>query len=138
VYGLVKPLASFDPIRAQIHHFFDMARRTGQYRGLDRLRVWFNGPEWDHPPAPEITRAEQRKYSVQLSPRETTFLSVTLVLAIVGTTALLWYQDLVPWTLKAFLAAFLLALIAIWGLLLDRRAIWRRTASVASTEPGPL
>jgi alkylglycerol monooxygenase len=138
VYGLVKPLGSFDPLRAQIHHFFDMARRTGQYRGLDRLRVWFNGPEWDHPPAPEITRAEQRKHSVRLSPRETTFLSVTLLFAIVGTTALLWYQNLVPWTLKALLAGFLLALIAVWGLLLDRRAIWRRAASVASTEPGPL
>ena len=82
--------------------------------------------------------AEQRKHSVRLSPRETTFLSVTLVLAIVGTTALLWYQDLVPWTLKALLAGFLLALIAVWGLVLDRRAIWRRAASVASTEPGPL
>ncbi len=138
VYGLVKPLGSFDPLRAQLHHFFDMAQRTRQYRGLDKLRVWLRGPEWDYPPAPEITRGEQRKHAVRLSPRETVFLAVTLGLAIVGTTALLWYQDLVSWTPKAIAAGLLLALIAVWGLLLDRRAIWRRTASVASTEPGPL
>src|SRR5438132_836018 len=82
VYGLVKPLASFDPIWAQVQHFFGMARRAANYSGFDKLRVWLKGPEWDFPPAPEITRAQQKKHGVQLSRRETVFLAVTLVLAI--------------------------------------------------------
>src|SRR5438105_13686206 len=35
VYGLVTPLASFAPMWAQIHHFFDMARRTTGYSVCD-------------------------------------------------------------------------------------------------------
>jgi sterol desaturase/sphingolipid hydroxylase (fatty acid hydroxylase superfamily) len=134
VYGLVKPLASFDPIRAQVHHFAALARRTRNYRGFDKLRVWLKGPEWDHPPAPEVTRAGQRKHDVQLSPGETAVLWVALVLAIVGTTALLWNQDLWPMTRKLALAAALLGMIAGFGLLLERR----KTASAASVAPGPV
>src|ERR1700682_200383 len=75
VYGLVKPLGSFDPIRAQAQHFVDRVRRARELRGLDRLRVALRGPEWGHPPAPEITRAEQQKHSVRLSPVETAWLA---------------------------------------------------------------
>src|SRR5690348_7486540 len=112
VYGLVKPLASFDPIWAQVHHFAALARRTKNYRGFDKLRVWLKGPEWDYPPAPEVTRAQQRKHDVQLSRAETAALWIALVLAIIGTTALLWNQDLWSMTRKLALAAVLLGTIA--------------------------
>ena len=134
VYGLVKPLASFDPMWAQVHHFFDMARRTREHG----WRAWLKGPEYGFPPAPRITRAEQRKHDVTLSPREVGFLWVTLVLTILGTTVLLWNQDLWPLQRKLSLAAPLLGLIAVWGLLLDRRLMWRRSAASASAEPGPV
>lgn len=138
VFGLVKPLGSFDPMWAQVHHYFDMARRAAQFRGLDKLRVWLKGPEWGYPPAPEITRAEQKKHSVHLSPREVRWLSVTLVLAIAGTTALMWFQGVWPLSSKLALAAALLGLIASWGFLLDRRLIWSRSTSAPSTAPGPV
>ena len=134
VYGLVKPLASFDPIWAQVHHFFDMARRARDFRGFDKVRVWLKGPEWGYPPAPEATRASQRKHDVQLSARETAFLWVTLMLAILGTTALLWNQDLWAMSRKLALAAVLLGMIAGFGFLLERREI----ASTSSVAPGPV
>ena len=138
VYGLVKPLGSFDPLRAQVQHFFVMARRMREYAGFDRVRVFLKGPEWGYPPAPGITRAEQRKHAVVLSGRETVFLAVTLVLAVMGTTALLWFQNVLSWPHKLAFAALLLALIAVWGLLLDRRLIWSRSTSAPSTAPGPV
>jgi hypothetical protein len=138
VYGLVKPLANFDPLWAQVHYFFDMARRSAQFRGLDKLRVWLKGPEWGYPPAPEITREQQRKHGVQLSRREIAWLAATLVLAIIGTTALLWFQDILPLSRKVALAAALLAIIASWGFLLERRLIWSRSRSVPSAAPGPV
>ncbi len=61
VYGLVKPLGSFNPMWAQVHHFFDMAKRAREFRGLDKLRVWLRGPEWGFPPAPQITRAQHSR-----------------------------------------------------------------------------
>jgi sterol desaturase/sphingolipid hydroxylase (fatty acid hydroxylase superfamily) len=133
VYGLVKPLASFDPLWAQVHQFFDLAKRTAHFKGIDKLRVWLEGPAWGYPPAPEITRAQQRKHSVRLSRRETALLAVALGVAVLGTTALLWYQDILPLSRKLALAALLLGLIAGLGLLLERRT----AASATSTAPGP-
>jgi alkylglycerol monooxygenase len=133
VYGLVKPLGSFDPMWAQVHHFFEMARRTREVHGLDRLRVWLKGPEWGFPPAPEITRAQQTKHSVELPRAETVWLAVTLLVALAGTTALLWFQETLPLQRKAALAVFLLGLIASWGLLLDRRLLWRRRPAEAQS-----
>jgi sterol desaturase/sphingolipid hydroxylase (fatty acid hydroxylase superfamily) len=138
VYGLVKPLASFDPMWAQIAHFFDMARRSSGYTGLDKLRVWLKGPEWGFPPAPPATRAGQTKHDVTLSAAEKTWLWLTLILAIAGTTALLWFQDSWDFSRKALLGGALLALIASWGFLLDRRLIWRKSATAASAAPGPV
>src|SRR4051794_12900109 len=37
VYGLVKPLRSFNPIRAQLQGFVDIARLAAGARGVDRL-----------------------------------------------------------------------------------------------------
>src|SRR5713226_4452878 len=134
VYGLVKPLASFDPLWAQVNQFFDLAKRSAQFKGVDKLRVWLKGPAWGYPPAPEITRAKQRKHSVRLSRRETALLAVALGVAVFGTTALLWYQDILPLSRKLALAALLLGLIAGLGLLLERRT----AASANSTAPGPV
>jgi len=140
VYGLVKPLRSFDPLRAQVQHFVDLFRRAGDARGLDRLRVALRGPEWGSPPAPEITRAGQEKYAVRLSRGETTWLAATLVIGIVATFLLLWSQFSMPLWKRTALAGFVLLLMGSWGLLLDRRLPWRRraTASAPSAAPGPV
>ncbi len=138
VYGLVKPLQSFDPLRAQVQHFVDLFRRARSLRGLDRLRAAFLGPEWGHPPAPEVTRAQQQKHAVRLSARETAGLATTLVVGVVATFLLLWFQFSMPLWKRAAVAGFVLALMAGWGLLLDRRLIWSRSARAARPAPGPV
>ena len=136
--AMVKPLQSFDPLKAQVHHFLEIGRRARTMRGVDRLRVLFRGPEWGHPPAPEITRAEQRKHAVELSGRQLAWLATTLVIAIVATFLLLWFQFSLPLWKRIAVAGFVLALMAGWGLLLDRRLIWSRSASAPSAAPGPV
>ena len=121
VYGLVKPLASFDPLWAQVHHFSEMWQRTSQYQGLDKLRVWLKGPEWGFPAAPPASRAAQQKHAPKLTAREAKWLAVNLVVAIIGTTALLWYQDVLQLPQRAALAGFLLLTLAGWGALLERK-----------------
>ena len=54
--------------------------------------------------------------------------------AILGTTALLWNQDLWAMSRKLALAAVLLGTIAGFGFLLERRKI----ASASSVAPGPV
>ena len=73
VYGITKPLASFNPLWANLHYWaemWDVARRAA--RPFDRLRVLFMRPGWRPedlgcPMAPpEVDRASYRKYDVPL------------------------------------------------------------------------
>jgi hypothetical protein len=47
VYGLVKPLGSFNPLWANLHYWVEMARMARQTRRLpDKLRAFVAPPEW--------------------------------------------------------------------------------------------
>src|SRR2546423_1920077 len=65
------------------------------------------------------------------------WLAPTLVIAIVATFLLLWFQFSLPLWKRVAAAGFVLLLMGSWGLLLDRRLIWSRSASAPSTAPGP-
>src|SRR5207253_9902317 len=102
-----------------------------------RVRASIAGPGWGPPPAPEITRTQQQKRAVRLSRRDIAWLATTLVIAIVATFLLLWFQFSLPLWKRLAAAGFVLLLMGSWGLLLDRRLIWSRSASAPSTAPGP-
>jgi len=95
-----------------VHHFADIARRARGLQGLDRLRVILRGPEWKHPPAPEVSRAAQRKHAVELTPREVRGLAAALVVAVVTTFSLLWFQSSLALWERGALAVFVLGLMA--------------------------
>lgn len=117
VYGLVKPLGTFDPLHAQVFHFGELWQRSRS----DGLRIWLRGPEWGYGPAPEATRAAQAKHAVRLSTRQIVWLSFNLALATAGTTALMWNAAAWPFAAKAATAAFLLLTIASLGAILEGR-----------------
>jgi alkylglycerol monooxygenase len=121
VYGMVKPLGSFNPLFAQVHHFHSLWQRMNALHGFDKVRVWIKGPDWGHPPAPQVTRAQQTKHAVSLSGREVIWLAVNFVLAILLTTTLMWSQAILPLPQKAAVAVFLLLTMASWGALLEQR-----------------
>ncbi len=121
VYGLVKPLASFNPLWAQFHHIVELAKRTAEASGFDRARIWLRGPEWGYPPAPEITRAQQQKYDPQPSSRLTAWISVNLVATVLAASLLLWFQATLPLGRQLLIAGLVLATILGFGALLERR-----------------
>jgi sterol desaturase/sphingolipid hydroxylase (fatty acid hydroxylase superfamily) len=49
VYGITKPLASWNPLWANVHVFADIARNLRAARGWDRLRAVFGHPAWRPP-----------------------------------------------------------------------------------------
>ena len=69
VYGITKPLESFNPVWANVHVFADIVRlvRVTPAWG-DRWRVVFGSPSWRPPGAeptivaPQVTRATARQY----------------------------------------------------------------------------
>ena len=62
VYGTVKPLASWNPLWANVQYFFHLASEArATPRAWDKLKVWFAPPEWRSsalPPHPEVTDAD--------------------------------------------------------------------------------
>ena len=72
VYGTVKPLASFNPLWANVHYWVEMGQMAARAGALaDKLRIWWMPPEWrprdlsgglGYVTIPEADRASRSKY----------------------------------------------------------------------------
>ncbi|MFL5370328.1 MAG: sterol desaturase family protein [Myxococcales bacterium] len=124
VYGLVKPLRSFNPIRAQLQPFADLAKLVHRSRGGDRLRALLENPAWRSDGAVEpreVSRAAMRKYDPAPSRGVIAYLAANLLLAVIGTTALLFTQFTLGLPRQAALAFLLLLTLLSFGGFLERR-----------------
>jgi sterol desaturase/sphingolipid hydroxylase (fatty acid hydroxylase superfamily) len=133
VYGVVKPLASWNPWWANLHAWVDMARlarRCARWR--DALRVPLMPPEWR--PAdlggdvtiPEVTRETRPRYGLAYGPRPTSltldaYLGLCTVATVGATGAILAFQgDLTQLQLYLSVGLALLTMIG-WGALIEHR-----------------
>ena len=69
VYGVTKPLASWNPIWANFDYYSDLLKTAAAIPKIkDKIRLWFDRPGWlpaeigGLQKVPEITRSEQIKY----------------------------------------------------------------------------
>jgi sterol desaturase/sphingolipid hydroxylase (fatty acid hydroxylase superfamily) len=47
IYGITKPLASWNPVWANLHHYADLAKAAKRAPSFaDGLKLWFKGPGW--------------------------------------------------------------------------------------------
>lgn len=140
VYGITKPLASFDPMWAQVHYWLEMGRMMrAASRPVDKLRAWFASPAWK--PEGYVVEAppieDRRKYDRPVSRKLATYIALQYVLVIVATFALLtWHHGLPRGVLVVGAAAVLGALVAI-GALLEGRT-WAKTAEFGRLALGGL
>jgi len=128
VYGLVHPLAKFDPLWAQVHYYVELAsiaRRAPRWQ--DKLLVWFKGPLWSPrgmppvPPPPEVTRETRQKYEPPLGSGLRGYLWLQLVATMTGAFFLLLFQN--QWPRQLVIAGALLVALSLvaWGGLMERR-----------------
>lgn len=76
VYGMTRPLASYNPLWAQVDGYWYMLRLAAHAPNLrEALKVLYKSPDWRAPwfpalaPAPVRDRSQQQKYDPQASPR---------------------------------------------------------------------
>ena len=132
VFGITKPLASFNPFWAQTHYFVDLAKRTVRLGGLDRLRVWLASPAW-------LGRGEEKyaadiharaKYDVAATRKTRRYVFAQYILLLAATSALMFvHGKLAPVVLAASCAALATGLVAM-GALLEQKS-WARPLEVA-------
>ena len=140
VYGITKPLGSFDPMWAQIHYWLEMgSMMRAAKRPIDKLRVWFASPAWkpegyvvETPPIEKRT-----KYDRPVTRRLAMYVSAQYVIVVLATFCLLtWHHGIPRSVLVAGVAAVLAALIAIGGLLEGRK--WAVNAELGRLALGGL
>lgn len=123
VYGITKPLGSFNPLWAQVAYFGDMAAYWKKSKGLEKLRVFFGSPAWKpkawtHEPARTVERATYVKYSVYAPKLTRRYVLVSYVVIIVATFLVMAFgEHMAKPVLYLACASIVLGLLSLSGLL---------------------
>ena len=109
VYGTTKPLASMNPLWAQVHYWPEMARMAWEARGTDKLKVWFASPAWkprgqEVPAGPPPSRATFHKYDPEMSRARTAYVLVQYGVLVAGTFTIVMWDALIPGRVLALAA----------------------------------
>lgn len=128
VYGAVKPLASFNPLWANVQVWTVMWRMARETKRIgDKVRVWIAPPEWR--PAdlggpvtiPEATPEAQVKYDVRASRRTIAWVAANYVLLLAATTAFLWFEGRMTIAERLGAIALILTTVVTCGALVEHK-----------------
>jgi alkylglycerol monooxygenase len=128
VYGVTKPLASWNPVWANLCEWADMwsiARRTR--RPLDRLRILWSQPGWrpddlgGYAPPPEVDRVAQARYDVPVTRMLKVYVLAHFALATLGAVSFLYAAPRFDDALRVASALAIVTTLVVLGGLLDRR-----------------
>jgi hypothetical protein len=128
VYGITRPLQSFNPVWANFHYWMDMwrtARRTE--RPFDRLRLFWKPPGWKPEElggfeAPtEVDAATYRKFDPEAPRSLKAYVLLQFILVNLVASAFLYRQATLAPAARAILALSIVAALASLGGLLEGR-----------------
>jgi sterol desaturase/sphingolipid hydroxylase (fatty acid hydroxylase superfamily) len=141
VYGITTPLASWNPVHANVHYWGDLFRWAARTRRWsDRIRLFLKPPGWlppelggfQEPVAKD--RTTYRKFDTHIAPGTAGYVVAQFTLLLVTTTIFLFRQD----ELGGLHGAMLAGVIVLWlmdlGLLLEgkRWALWPELLRIAA------
>ncbi|MEE1944168.1 sterol desaturase family protein [Pedobacter sp. KR3-3] len=128
-YGITKPLASWNPVWANVHYWaelIDTARKTDEF--ADKIRVFIKPPGWfplalgGFKPAPEIDVLHYKKYDAYYSKALVGYVLFQFVVALaVGSMLLFLYPKMTGETV-VIAAVFTLFTLLSCGALLEGKA----------------
>jgi sterol desaturase/sphingolipid hydroxylase (fatty acid hydroxylase superfamily) len=127
VYGITTPLASWNPVWANLHYWADLgrrARRTAR-RGV-KLRLFVKPPGWNPDdlggfvPAPEVG-PDTPKFKAAVPPRVQAYVLAQFALVLAAGSVFLFRQQDMGTPARAAAAAAILASLFVLGALLEGR-----------------
>ena len=136
VYGVVKPLASFNPIWAQVEPLVSLARASFHApRPIDKLLIWVKSPAWrpagvaPYPGVEDGSYLRRAKYDARAPRSLQVYVVVQLALGTLATTALMFTQATASRPLLAVGALLVVLTLATSAGLLESRR-WARPAEL--------
>jgi alkylglycerol monooxygenase len=133
VYGVTKPIQSFNPLWAQAQPWSELAGKALALRGLDRLRVLWRSPDWSPAAAPLPSEEEvqtRAKFDRPLRRGVRLYAFVQFMPLIAATFFLLLWVDDAPVRALGLAALFVFWTLLTVGGLLDARR-WAVPAELA-------
>jgi sterol desaturase/sphingolipid hydroxylase (fatty acid hydroxylase superfamily) len=120
VYGLVKPLASFDPLWANLSVWVQMARMSRATRRLrDKLHAWLAPPEWRPVDLGGVVTVpepgDRPKFDVPSTAKRDRWVALQLVAASGAMMYFLYGQATLPAAARVAVGAAILAVVIVWG-----------------------
>jgi len=128
VYGITKPLGTWNPVWANVHVFaeiFRNARRTRHWQ--DKLKVVFGPPSWLPPDigqpvvAPDVSPETFRKYDPPVAAPVRRYTAVQFVAALVAAVVILQFAAELTWFQIGVLVFYLTVTLSNVGSLLEGR-----------------
>jgi len=137
VYGTVKPLASFNPIWANIWYFWMLYKDSAAAQTTaERWKVWWAAPGYrpeglePYPEATAVTRAEQDKYDPEVPVGLSRYVFGHFLPMSAWIFCVLWFAESAA-TLTMLMAVALILVTALaWGGLFERKA-WALPVEIA-------
>jgi sterol desaturase/sphingolipid hydroxylase (fatty acid hydroxylase superfamily) len=132
VYGVVKPLGSFNPIWAQVEPLLALAAASAAApRPLDKLRVWFASPAWTpegvapYPGVADGSYLRRPKYDPRATRGVRAYVMAQFAVIVPITAGLMFVQETAPGPVLAVGAALVVLTLATTGGLIEGRR-WAR------------
>ncbi|MCB9797325.1 MAG: sterol desaturase family protein [Alphaproteobacteria bacterium] len=116
-FGITKPLASWDPVYANLQHPMRVLEQAAGYSLQDKLLVWWYGPSWRQPEPPEPDY--DAKYDARGPKGSNLYVGVHFLGAIAATLGMLFTSLGLGWNLA--LAAFVTWTLVNVGAVFERR-----------------
>jgi len=137
IYGITKPLASWNPVWANLHYWSDLMQTARKSHTLrDKINVFIMPPGWypDHlggmQQAPEIDKGNYAKYSPEYSVRLNYYIIFQFLIALgLASFLLFFYTKLTPVQLTGCTLLVILTLTTCGALL--EQAQWVRKFELA-------
>ena len=128
-YGITKPLASWNPVWANVHYWAELVGTARKTTGLaDKIKVFVKPPGWfpaslgGFKPAPEIDVVNYRKYDTSYSKGLVGYVLFQFVIALaIGSAMLFMYPKMTNETVIAAAVFTILTLLSC-GALLENKA----------------
>jgi sterol desaturase/sphingolipid hydroxylase (fatty acid hydroxylase superfamily) len=136
VYGITTPLASWDPVWANVHYWADLGRRARRAsRVADKLRLFVMPPGWNPPDlggfvrAPEVT-ARPVKFGVPIPRGLQAYALVQFAVVLAAGSVFMFQHQRLEAAWRAAVAAAIVASLFVLGALLESRP-WSFAAETA-------
>lgn len=142
VYGTVKEVPTWNPLRANLTHWAELARMSARTRSLaDKVKVWLAPPEWR--PAdlggpvivPPADPAAHPRYDAKAPRAIRVYVAAQFAIAGAAVMGYLWIEETAPRVFLVAAAVVFLASVVAWGALLERRR-WAWPLEVARLVAG--